>query len=324
MKKIKWGIIGLGKIANKFAKDLLEVKDAELYAVASRNINKAKAFKDEYSAHKAYGSYDELMDDKDVDVVYVATPHVLHHSISIACMKKGIAVLCEKPFAMNTEEVKEMIQTAREKNVFLMEAMWTQFLPHFEYMLKEINSGKMGKIKSVKADFGFAADFDVTKRLFNKSLGGGSLLDIGIYPVFLAYSLLGKPDKIEAEAEFADTGVDSSCKIKFQYENGATALLESTIVEKTPTTAEIELEKGKVFINSRFHEPSSLKIELKEGDSVKDFEVNTIGYYYEAEHVTRMLQQGKTESDKMSLEKSLDLIGLLDEIRREIDLKYDV
>lgn len=324
MKKIKWGIIGLGKIANKFAKDLTEVKDAELYAVASRNINKAQAFKNEYSAQKAYGSYDELMDDKEVDVVYVATPHVLHHSISIACMKNGIAVLCEKPFAMNTQEVKEMIQTAKENNVFLMEAMWTQFLPHFEYMLKEINSGKMGKIKSIKADFGFAADFDVTKRLFNKSLGGGSLLDIGIYPVFLAYSLLGKPDKIEAEAQFAETGVDSSCEIKFQYKNGARALLESTIVEKTPTTAEIELEKGKVFIDSRFHEPSSLKIELNEGDSVKEFEVNTIGYYYEAEHVTRMLQQGKTESDKMSLEKSLDLISLLDNIRKEIALEYDL
>lgn len=324
MKKIKWGIIGLGKIAHKFCKDLLEVDDAELYAVASRNLNKAQAFKEEYGAQKAYGSYEELMEDKNVDVVYVATPHVLHHSISIACLKKGIAVLCEKPFAMNTGEVKEMIKTARENNVFLMEAMWTLFLPHFEYTMEEISSGKMGKIKSIKADFGFPAEFDTSKRLFNKSLGGGSLLDIGIYPVFLAYSLLGKPERIEADAQFAETGVDSSCEVTFHYKNGVTALLKSTIVEQTPTTAEIELEKGKVFINSRFHEPSSLDIELDEKNLEKDFEVHTIGYYYEAEHVTKMLQNGKTESDRMSFEKSLDLIGLLDDIRKEIALEYDV
>ncbi|AVR46148.1 oxidoreductase [Christiangramia fulva] len=324
MKKIKWGIVGLGKIANKFAKDLLVVQNAELYAVASRNLEKAEAFKKEYQAQKAYGSYEELMEDKAVDVVYVATPHVLHHSISVACMKKGIAVLCEKPFAMNTEEVKEMIKTARENKVFLMEAMWTRFLPHFEFMLMEINSGKMGKIKSIKADFGFPAEFDVNGRLFNKSLGGGSLLDIGIYPVFLAYSLLGKPDKIEAEAKFAETGVDSSCEIKFHYKNGATALLESTVLKKTPTTAEIELEKGNIFINSRFHEPSSINILMNEEKWVKEFDVNTTGYFYEAEHVTQMLLEGKTESEKMSFNSSLDLIGLLDAIRKEIALEYDL
>ncbi len=324
MKKIKWGIIGLGKIANKFAKDLLEVQDAELYAVASRNLKKAEAFQQEYKAQKAYGSYDELMEDKAIDVVYVATPHVLHHSISIACLKKGIAVLCEKPFAMNTQEVKEMIDTAKKNKVFLMEAMWTRFLPHYEFMLKEINSGKMGKIKSIKADFGFPAEFDASTRLFNKSLGGGSLLDIGIYPVFLAYTLLGKPEKIEAEAKFAETGVDSSCEIKFQYKNGPTALLKSTLLEKTPTTAEIDLEKGSVFINSRFHEPSSVSILLNEEKSVKEFDVHTTGYFYEAEHVTQMLLEGKTESDKMTFQNSLDLIGLLDDIRKEIALEYDL
>lgn len=324
MKKIKWGIIGLGKIANKFAADLQHVENAALYAVASRNLKKAEAFQQEYEAQKAYGSYDELMNDGEVDVVYVATPHVLHHSITVACLKKGIAVLCEKPFAMNTAEVQEMIATAKKQKVFLMEAMWTRFLPHFEYVMKEINSGKMGKIKSIQADFGFPAEFDPEKRLFNKSLGGGSLLDIGIYPVFLAYSLLGKPEEITAKAEFAQTGVDSNCEIKFQYKNGSTALLESTILKKTPTTAEIELERGRIFINSRFHEPSSVNIYLNEEESVKTFEVHTTGYYYEAEHVTQMLLQGKTESDKMSFENSLDLIGLLDDIRKKIALEYDL
>ncbi|GAA4324503.1 Gfo/Idh/MocA family oxidoreductase [Pontixanthobacter gangjinensis] len=322
MKKINWGIIGLGKIANKFANDLAEVEDAKLYAVASRNREKAEEFALNHQAELAYGAYSQLIEDANIDVIYIATPHIFHYELTLECLKNGKAVLCEKPFAMNTGQALEMIKVSRSKNVFLMEALWTKFLPHFEFAEEKLKSGEMGKIKSIKADFGFKAEFDETKRLFNKSLGGGSLLDIGIYPVFLAYSLLGMPEEIQASAEFSETGVDSSCQIRFKYTGQVQAELYSTFKEKTPTIAEIELEKGKMIINERFHEPTSVTI-IEEGkEETKEFGVQTTGYYFEAAHVGRMLTQGKTESDQWSLDHTKDLMQLLDKIREQIGLEY--
>lgn len=321
-KKVKWGIIGLGKIANKFATGLKEVKDAELYAVASRNREKAAVFSELHNVGKAYGVYEQLMQDEQVDVIYIATPHALHHQLSMECLKHGKAVLCEKPFAMNSTEAKEMINLAREKNIFLMEALWTMFLPHFNYVLEKINSGQYGKIRSVKADFGFPAEFDKNGRLFNKALGGGSLLDIGIYPVFLTYSLLGKPENIKARAEFSETGIDSQCEIEFLYPKGVTAELKSSIKEKTPTTAVIVLDKATFRLNPRFHEPTSVSIRADGKEEVREFGVKTNGYNFEAEHVTRMLREGRTESDIMSLDRTSDIMNLLDEIRQKIGLEY--
>ncbi|CAL66788.1 Gfo/Idh/MocA family protein [Christiangramia forsetii] len=322
MKKIKWGIIGLGKIANKFAEDLKSVSNAELYAVASREIEKANDFSKVHNSEMAYGSYEELMNDENVDVIYIATPHVFHHQLTLKCINHGKAVLCEKPFAMNLQEAEEMITLSRQKKVFLMEALWTRFLPHFQYVRERINSGEFGKVKSVKADFGFPAEFDKNKRLFNKSLGGGSLLDIGIYPVFLAYSILGKPENIKASAEFTETGVDSACNMKFNYADGVEADLFSTFQEKTPTTAEILLEKGKIILNSRFHEPTTITVISEGKEVIKDFGVHTTGYNFEAAHVTEMYQKGRIESDIWSHTQTTDLMTLLDSIREEIGLKY--
>jgi len=322
MKKIKWGIIGLGKIANKFAEGLKSVENAELYAAASRDLKNAQEFSKTHQAKVAYGSYEELMKDEEVDVVYIATPHAFHYELTLKSINHGKAVLCEKPFAMNLQETEEMITLSREKKVFLMEALWTMFLPHFQYASEKIRSGEFGKVKSLKADFGFPAKFDKTERLFNKKLGGGSLLDIGIYPIFMAYSILGKPKHIKAKAEFAETGVDSACNIKFSYNDGVEAALFSTFTEKTPTTAEILLEKGKIILDSRFHEPTTLTIISKEKEEVKDFGVNTNGYNFEAAHVTKMLQEGKTESDIWGLDKTKDLMALLDNTRKEIGLEY--
>lgn len=318
----KWGILGPGKIAHKFAKDLAEVPGAELYAVASRSITKAEEFAKEFNATKFYGSYEELVNDKDVDIVYIATPHVFHYEHSLLCLKHKKAVLCEKPFAMNKQQVNEMIQTAKKENVFLMEALWTYFLPHYQYVLKLIRSEKFGKINSLEADFGFVAPFLPEKRLFNKNLGGGSLLDIGIYPVFAALTLLGKPDSISAKAEFSETGVDESCKIDFNYQNGVHARLFSTIKKMTPTIATIIFEQATVTMNRRFHEPTSVTILQNNQEETISFDVNTNGYNFEAEHVQQMLAEGRTESTKMSFEKSLELIGLLDDIREEIGLIY--
>ncbi|MUP45516.1 Gfo/Idh/MocA family oxidoreductase [Gramella sp. BOM4] len=320
-RKIKWGIIGLGKIAGKFAEGLKHVANAELYAVASRDLAKAEDFSRRFSGI-AYGSYLELMEDPKVDVIYVATPHSYHASITIECLDHGKAVLCEKPFAINSEQAKAMIDLAKKKKIFLMEAMWTMFLPHFQYARELVQSGKYGKVKNIKADFGFKAEFDPEKRLFNKDLGGGSLLDIGIYPVFLAYSMLGVPEKIGAKSNFAKTGVDTSTRIQFYYPSNVEAELYSTLDEKTPTTGEIELEKAVIKINSRFHEPSSIKIITGDQEEVKEFENIGNGYNYEAEHVSQMLLEEKTESDQMDFQKTLDLMKLLDEIREKTGLTY--
>ncbi|APG59428.1 Gfo/Idh/MocA family protein [Christiangramia salexigens] len=321
-KNINWGIIGLGKIANKFAKDLVSVKDAELIAVASRDLTKAEKFAQDHNVDTSYGSYDDILMDENVDVIYVATPHAFHHQITMESIKHNKAVLCEKPFAMNSREVEEIINYSRKREIFVMEALWTIFLPHYQFVLDRINSGQYGRVLSLKADFGFTAEFDKSKRLFNKSLGGGSLLDIGIYPVFAAHSILGIPEKIQANANFAETGVDLSCNINFEYSNGAKAELLSTFEEKTETTATIELEKAKIHIHSRFHEPTSVTIIQNAKEERFDFKVDTIGYNFEAEHVTQMLLTNKKESDVMNLTRSLELTRLLDEIRQEIGLKY--
>jgi len=321
-KVYKWGILGLGKIAHKFAKGLTEVPGAELYAVASRSIAKAEEFAKEFNATKFYGSYEDLVKDGEVDIIYIATPHVFHYEQTLHCLKHKKAVLCEKPFAMNKEQVNEMILTAKKENIFLMEALWTYFLPHYQYVLELVKSEKFGKITGLEADFGFEAPFLPEKRLFNKDLGGGSLLDIGIYPVFAALSFLGKPDTISAKAEFSETGVDESCSIGFNYPNGVRAQLLSTINKTTPTTATITFEKATLTINRRFHEPTSVTILHNNQEETILFEVNTNGYNFEAEHVQQMLAQGRTESTVMSFEKSLELIGLLDDIREEIGLVY--
>ena len=322
MKKIKWGIIGLGKIANKFAEDLVYVDNAELYGVASRSLKNAKEFSEKHSAKVAYGSYEELMEDTEVDVIYIATPHSFHHELTLKCLQHKKAVLCEKPFAMNLEEAEEMIALSKQKKLFLMEALWTRFLPHFQYISKRINSGEFGKVLSIKADFGFEAEFDSTKRLFNKSLGGGSLLDIGIYPIFLAYSILGNPEKISAVAKFTETGVDAECRVKFTYQEGVEADLFSTFKKETPTIAEIILENGKIILNSRFHEPTSVTVIANGEETIKDFKVKSNGYNFEAAHVTEKLQKGKFESNIWSLENTRDLMSLLDKVRSEIGLEY--
>lgn len=322
MKNTKWGIIGPGKIAGKFATGLKDVEGAELFAVASRSIAKAENFAEIYSATKAFGSYAEMLKEEDLDVVYIATPHVFHYEHTLLCLKNGKAVLCEKPFAMNKIQVEEMIATAKKENVFLMEALWTQFLPHFRYLVELVKNQKYGKIKKLQADFGFHSPFQEEHRLYNKALGGGSLLDIGIYPVFLALSLLGKPEKIQAKASLGKTGVDEECEVIFDYPENIKAVLNSSILKKTPTTAIIEFEEALVTVNSRFHEPSTIHIKTPVGEDTLEFEVKSNGYNFEAAHVQEMLKQGRHESDEMTFEKSLQLIGLLDTIRKEIKLEY--
>lgn len=321
-KMFKWGILGAGKIAGKFAEDLKTVPGAELYAVASRDELKAKEFSELNGFSKSYGSYEDLVRDDKVDIIYVATPHVFHIEHTILCLKNKKAVLCEKPLALNISQVEEMIATAKENQVFLMEAMWTYFLPHYRFVLDLVKSEKFGVLKDLEADFGFIAEFLPEKRLYNKKLGGGSLMDIGIYPVFAALSLMGVPEKISAKAKMCSTGVDENCNILFEYKDGRSAKLASTIVETTPTIARLKFENAVVHINSRFHEPTSILIAREGKEEEITFDVNTRGYNFEALHVQEMIAEGRIESTVMTFEKSRQLIVLLDSIREEIGLVY--
>jgi predicted dehydrogenase len=320
-KNIRWGIIGLGKIANKFATDLVTIENIELVAVASRSQQNADEFAAKYNCKKAYNSYLALVNDPEVDAVYIATPHSFHKEHAILCLQHKKAVLCEKPFAMNLQEVTEMITVAKENNVLLMEALWTFFLPHFNYVLEMVKSDKYGKLKEVEADFGFKSKYDVESRLLKKEIGGGSLLDIGIYPIFAALATLGNPDSIEAKATFFETGADSECTIVFNYKE-AKATLKSTLLEETPTEAIFTFEKAIIKIHSRFHEPASVTVLENGKEQTTDFDCKTIGYSFEAEHFSQLIRDGKKESNIMTFEFSRNLITTLDKVRNSIGLEY--
>lgn len=322
MKTIRWGILGLGNIAHSFTKDLVTVPGNQLYAVASRTQQKAEDFKTKYKAEKAYGSYQELAEDPEIDAIYIATPHVRHCEDSILCMTNGKAVLCEKPLAMNAEEVEKMIASAKENNVLLMEALWTRMMPHFKFVLDELHSGKYGKIEKITSDFCFEAEFKPEGRLWDKKLGGGALLDVGIYPIFCVLAILGKPDTISAKAKMGKTDVDIEDDITFTYSNGAKAFIKAGIATKTPTTATIICENGLIYLHPRFHNTDKVTTILEGVKTEHDFDYKAKGYNFEIMHIADSLREGKKESDLMSHDFSRLIIDTLDEIRERIGLVY--
>ncbi|MEL7147776.1 MAG: Gfo/Idh/MocA family oxidoreductase, partial [Bacteroidota bacterium] len=242
MKKYNWGIIGPGKIARKFASDLQLLENAVIYGVASRDLGRARSFAASYHTAVAYGDYHQLISDKKVDIIYIATPHAMHKALTVSCLEAGVPVLCEKPIGLNFTEVEEMVQLAREKQVFLMEALWTACLPHFLFVKSLVDQQRYGAVKKLISDFGFEVPYNPESRLFNRSLGGGSLMDIGIYPVFAAVSLLGVPSSLNAEAIMTETAVDSEMKAVFTYVDGKTAELLSTFRRHTPVETIIQCE----------------------------------------------------------------------------------
>lgn len=322
MAKIKWGIIAPGKIAKRIAEDIPLSANAELYAVASRSEKRARSFAEKYNAAKYYGSYQELAEDKDIDIVYVASPHAFHFEHSMLCLKHGKAVLCEKPMGMNAEEEKILINTAQEKGLFLMEGMWTRFIPATQKLLEVLHDNMIGKIAFMQADFGFKATYDPQGRLFNKQLGGGALLDIGIYPVYLAYLCLGMPADVKAMARMTETGVDSYCTVLLDFENKAKAVLESNFEAVTPTEARIYGSEGSIILHNRFHH--ARKITVSTNGKQIDYELpyRGNGYVHEIDEVNYCLQNGLLESPKHPLQMSLDLAMILDRIRSEIGLEY--
>jgi predicted dehydrogenase len=260
----------------------------------------------------------------DVDIVYIATPHTLHHQCTILCLKYGKAVLCEKPFAMNKHEVLDMINLAKTNKLFLMEAMWSAFMPAWHKTKQLIAENKIGSIKYISGDFGFKSNFDPQSRLWNKNLGGGALLDIGIYPIFLSLFILGYPNKIDAISHKNEYGVDVSTHLLFQYTDGSIASLQCNLDIDTPTEAYICGTQGYIKMHSRFHETKSLEYGqfLTKESTIESFDRNFRGFTYQVEHVNKCLEEGKIESDVMTWNMSINLVSLLDECREKIGLIY--
>ncbi len=316
MKKFTWGILGIGKIAHKFAADLALLPNAQLYACGSRSAERAQAFARQYGALNYFGSYEALAACPEIDIVYIATPHASHCEAALLCMEQGKAVLCEKPLALNHSEAQRMADAARNNGVFLMEALWTRFLPPTLQVLEWIQQGVIGNIQAVKADFGFPAPFDPKGRLFDPALGGGALLDIGIYPAFLALLVLGVPQRLEAVSSFGPTGVDEDTGMLFEYASGALAHLHANIRYQTGTEAFIYGDRGLIHMHSRWHHTRQLTRTPVEGSpTVLNYDYPGYGYQYEAAEVMRCLEAGWKESPLLPLAFSLELAEILDGIR---------
>jgi predicted dehydrogenase len=325
-KKIRWGILGGGKIANKFASDLKLVADAELMAIGSRDEAKASAFAGQHGIQFIFNDYESLAASPVVDAIYVATPHGFHYEHVMLCLRHKKAVLCEKAFALNSRQLGEMVAFARKQQVFLMEAFWTKFLPQYKAMMKIIQSGEIGEVKMIQADFGFKAPEPKAQRLYDPELGGGSLLDIGIYPVFLAQSILGRPIEVHAMMTPYDTGVDEQCVMTLKFANGALAVLSSTFAAETPVEAMIAGTLGRIHMRDRFHNAAGTLETARGKDKAQLVEVDReegFGYQHEARHVGECLRHRLTESPVMSLEDSLLLMETLDRIRKVCGIQYE-
>ncbi|MDZ4708793.1 MAG: Gfo/Idh/MocA family oxidoreductase [Saprospiraceae bacterium] len=321
-----WGILGLGRIAHKFAAELLETKLGVISAVGSRDLEKAKTFGAQYQVQDCYGSYEDLIAHGRVDAIYLATPHPLHAAYTLKCLQAGIPVLCEKPFTINARELKPLIETARANKVFLMEAMWSRFMPHLIFLKELHDTQQFGKLLHLKADFSFkgkerAVNLGV-RRLVENNLGGGSLLDIGVYPVFLAQLLLGKPLDIIASASIQNE-IDETCQIICTYPDAVSAYLSSSILWESDSDAELFYENGTVKIPKRWHENGEIHIwKGQDAPEIKKWNYPSRGFYYEIKEAQECILSGKTESELMPLDFSMGVMETLDRIRSLIGLKY--
>ena len=323
---IRWGILGTGKIAKAFAAALQETPDAKLVAVASRTADSAASFGAEYGAERCHGSYQALADDAGVDVIYIATPHPMHHENALMCLNGGKAVLVEKSFTMNRRQAEDIIALARQKKLFVMEAMWTRFMPAVIEAKRIVDSGEIGKLANVTADFGFTADAGPEHRLFNPELGGGELVDLVMYRVLMAFFFLGPVNAVKAQAEMAATGVDMQTAFTLAHEGGGVSSCSCSLRSRTPTELTISGDKGFVRLHDRFHNTEKISVTLVDGSSRSERTLELPrsgnGYTHEAQEVGRCLRAGLIESPVMTHEETLRIMGVLDTIREQIGLRY--
>ena len=323
MKKYNWGILAPGKMSAKFAQGLKLLNNAVLYSVGSRDTGRAEKFASEFGFLKAYGSYEELAADDKTDIVYIASPHSHHHQHTLMCLRNGKNVICEKAFALNTRQVQEMIAEARKQNLFLMEALWPPFQPFYRKAHEILKSGILGEILHLHGWFSFQPPFDPAERKFNLQLGGGSLLDIGIYPVIDALTFIGVPDEINAFAIFSPSGSEESITVSFRYKSGKMADLYSSFKTNEGIGCKLLCEKGNMIV-SRGRDMNQRVILEVHGKPVEEFvfRPEAMGYHWEAEEVMRCLDNNLRESPVVPLSFSLDLIRTLDRIREKAGIVF--
>lgn len=321
---IKWGIIGTGNIAHQFARGLQAVPDAELVAIASRSQERADEFGKEFDIKHRHPSYEALAQNDEVQAVYIATPHTYHKDNTLLCLNHNKHVLCEKPFAVNTGEAREMVNLARDRKRFLMDAVWTRFFPIMVKLREILAQGVIGDVILAQADFGFRMkEVNPDHRLFNPELAGGALLDVGIYPVQFASMVYGKqPRDIVSQVTIGETGVDELSVMVFKYDDYEMATLTTAIRLSTPHEARIMGTKGIISIPDWWH-PTEMMVHVNGKDpKIHKMEIEGNGYNYEAIEVGRCIREGIIESDVMPLDETLNIMGTMDRIRKDWDLWY--
>ncbi|MHC5097858.1 MAG: Gfo/Idh/MocA family protein [Planctomycetota bacterium] len=322
-KMYRWGIVGAGGIAQKFADALNHVENAKLQAIASTNAHRAKDFAQQFSIPDSYDSYEQLFSSDTVDVVYVATPHNFHCINTLGALKAKKHVLCEKPMAVNRSQVKQMISSAQDNNVFLMEAMWTRFLPMMTEVRNMIEKGAIGQPQLLYADFGVKFDFDPKHRTYNPDLAGGALLDLGIYCIALASMIFGTPNTISSTVKMAETGVDERSTVILEYENAKVAVLFQALDLEGPREALIVGTEGSIKLHSGWTAGSDYTLKLNNGTE-KTFNAETYenGFIYQIMAVQDSLDAGKTQCDLMNLDETLAITETMDALRSQWGLKY--
>lgn len=322
-RSIRWGILSTGNIAKKFVEGLSSLSKAEIVAVGSRTVGAANSFANQFNISKRHGSYSDLANDPEVDVIYIATPHPLHCANTLLCLNAGKAVLCEKPFAINRQESERMVSLARGKGLFLMEAMWTRFLPIMRQVREWIGGQAIGEAKMVTADFGIRSNINPEGRLFNLNLGGGGLLDLGIYTISFASMVFGSSvSEIFGHADIGQTGVDEQAGVMLGYPDGQIALLSFALRTRTPHGATIFGTDGSICIHPPFWHPTAATLTTKGKSETVEKPYVGNGYNYEADEVMHCLWEGKNESDILPLKETLSIMDILDQLRRQWGLKY--
>lgn len=322
MSNFSWGILGPGGIAQAFAKDLTFIEGHTIGAVGSRSLANAQHFANTFGG-TAYGSYEELVADSSIDAIYVATPHPAHHDNVILALNAGKPVLCEKPFAVNAQQAQAMVDAAAKNKVALMEAMWARFLPHYAKVREIIASGVLGPILSIHADHGQRLADQGIARLVDPQLAGGALLDLGIYPISFAHMILGNPTSITSKAVMTDRGVDAQTSMIFSYDNGAQAVLTTTMIEQTPCRAVVAGLHGWLEIDRTFYNPASMRVILNDG-SVTEYPSAYVGHGLreQAESFKQIVQSGAVESKVLTWKDTVDIMKSMDTVRSQIGLKY--
>lgn len=321
---MQWGIIGPGSIAKEFASDLQYVENAHctIGAVLGHRVERAKAFAEE-NGGRLITSIEEFLEHRP-DAVYIATPHPLHYEQALFCLQNKIPVLCEKPLAINETQVSALVNASRQNNTFLMEGLWTRFLPSFNFLFDVVQSGVIGDILHLHADMSFIAEKDKTNRFFNPALGGGSLLDVGVYTIYLSYLLLGNPDKIFACGKVNESHIDETCGVTLQYNDGRYAMLESSIITQTQNSAWIYGSKGTIRVKRPWTEhPEKIDVRVLNRPSREHYPSwPGRGFQYEVNEVVTCLQRNKIESSVLPHAASIDVVKIMDAVRAQLDIVY--